>query len=143
MVSEKQYERVMVFGVFDGLHAGHRDFLRQAAECGDELIAVVARDEMVQALKGKTPRRTEEGRRRAVARLTTVSRAVLGDSDSGAYGVIKKHEPDIICLGYDQQALAEDLARAMQSRVIPPIPILRLAAHEPERMHTAFLTDGQ
>lgn len=40
----KKFNRVMVFGVFDGLHPGHRAFLRQARKKGDKLIVVVARD---------------------------------------------------------------------------------------------------
>jgi len=35
-------KRVMVFGVFDGLHEGHKSFLRQARKYGGELRAVVA-----------------------------------------------------------------------------------------------------
>ncbi|MFY9463295.1 MAG: adenylyltransferase/cytidyltransferase family protein [Candidatus Sungiibacteriota bacterium] len=136
-------KKVMVFGVFDGLHEGHRYFLAMAREQGDELIAVVARDEVVRVLKNKTPRHSEEERRRAVAQLlrlslnseakpqlTDASRAVLGDRVLGAYDVIKKYKPDVICLGYDQHALAEDLEKKMQTGVVPVILIRRIAAHK-------------
>ena len=49
------HQRVAVFGVFDGIHAGHQDFLRQAREYGDELVVIVARDKSVTQLKGKPP----------------------------------------------------------------------------------------
>lgn len=126
-------KRVMVFGVFDGLHAGHQYFLATAREQGDELITVVARDEVVRALKGKTPRHSEKERCAAVARLGAVTRAVLGDKKQGMYDVIRRHAPVIICLGYDQDALGEDLARAMHNGVIPSIPIRRLIAHKSDR----------
>lgn len=122
----------MVFGVFDGLHAGHKYFLAAAREYGDKLIAVVAQDDVVRQLKGKTPRQSEEERRLAVAQLSVVIHAVLGDLVSGTYNVIKEHQPDIICLGYDQDALEEDLAEKMRSGAIRPIPIHRLIAYKPD-----------
>ena len=45
--------KVMVFGTFDYLHEGHKDFFRQAKQYGDELVVVVARDETVKQIKGK------------------------------------------------------------------------------------------
>ena len=64
------HQRVAVFGVFDGIHAGHQDFdgihaghqdfLRQAREYGDELVVIVARDKSVTQLKGKPPIHPEE-----------------------------------------------------------------------------------
>ena len=134
-------KKVMVFGVFDGLHEGHRYFLAMAREQGDELIAVVAPDEMVRLLKNKTPRHNEKERMAAVMqlsrlslyreddpRLIDVTRAVLGDRVLGAYQVIKKYKPDIICLGYDQDALGEDLEEKMESGAIPAISFYRISA---------------
>ena len=129
----KILKRVMVFGVFDGLHEGHGYFLSEAAKHGDELIAVVARDEMVRALKNKTPRHTEGERRQAVARAVAVTRAVLGDREQGVYDVIKKDKPDIICIGYDQHALAEDLEKQMAREEIPNTQLMWLKLHGGER----------
>lgn len=135
----KILKKVMVFGVFDGLHEGHRYFLSEAAKHGDELIVVVARDEMVRVLKNKTPRHTEEERRLAVARLGAVTRAVLGDREQGVYNVIKKYNPDIICIGHDQHALAEDLEKRMARGEIPRVSPVRLQEYEGERRHISLL----
>lgn len=124
----------------DELHEGHRRFLADAKKHGSELIVAVARDEVVRELKNKTPRHNEEERRAAVARLTAVTRAVLGDREQGTYEVIKKFKPDVICLGYDQDGLAEDLEKRMADGEIPRIPLVRLKPHEGERLHTALLT---
>jgi len=61
-------------------------------------------------------------------RLIDVTRAVLGDRVLGAYQVIKKYKPDIICLGYDQDALGEDLEEKMESGAIPAISFYRISA---------------
>jgi FAD synthetase len=134
-------KRVMVFGVFDGLHEGHWYFLASARKYGDELIVVVARDEVVRVLKNKMPRHNEQERLAMVEGVSEVIRAVLGDEAQGSYGVIAAHNPDIICLGYDQNVLAEDLKEKMRAGIILTIPIRRIASHQSGRMHTSLLIE--
>ncbi|MBI3442500.1 MAG: adenylyltransferase/cytidyltransferase family protein [Candidatus Sungbacteria bacterium] len=128
----------MVFGVFDRLHPGHLDFFRQAREHGDELIAVVARDRTVMELKNKQPFHFETERLAMVQEVPEVTLAVLGDETSGSYGVIVTHKPDVICVGYDQHRLAEDLEKHMLSGTFP---LIRLAAYKPKQWHTSVLTE--
>lgn len=127
----------MVFGVFDGLHPGHRAFLRQAKRYGRELIAVVARNSAVRKLKNKKPKQNERVRLRAIRKMKGVSRAVLGDQKQGGYGVIRKYKPDVICLGYDQQRLGKDLWQQMRLGRIPRIQLVRLKSFRPEKFHTS------
>ena len=140
-MSNKKKNKVMVFGVFDQLHEGHRKFLGVAGSHGGKLIAVVARDDTVQLLKQKVPVENEGERMRRVGALAEVAQVELGDAALGAYTVIKKYQPDVICLGYDQQALADDLKMRMASGEISVIRLVRLQAHEPERLHTSLLTE--
>lgn len=131
----------MVFGVFDRLHPGHLDFLRQAAEHGDELIAVVARDRTVMELKGKQPFHSEAGRLAMVQDVPEVTLAVLGDETSGSYGVIAAHRPDVICVGYDQKELMEDLHPIEMGRDgSASFSVEVLKAHQPGQFHTSLLT---
>ncbi|MBI4225308.1 MAG: adenylyltransferase/cytidyltransferase family protein [Candidatus Sungbacteria bacterium] len=132
-------KRVMVFGVFDRLHPGHLDFLRQAAEHGDELIAVVARDRMVAELKNKIPLHSEQERLAAVGKVLEVTLAVLGDEVQGSYNVIAEHKPDVICVGYDQHGLTKDLEEKMVLRSISQFIVVRLESHYPEKFHTSHL----
>ena len=53
---------VAIFGVFDGIHEGHREFIRQAKSHGQELVAIVARDSIVEKLKNKMPINREANR---------------------------------------------------------------------------------
>lgn len=123
--------RVVVFGIFDGLHQGHQFFLQKAAEQGDELIAVAGRDETSRLLKNKTPRHAEKERVRALQNHPLVSKAILGDIKQSSWAILKRLQPDIICVGHDQTALRESLAqwiarqRNTQKRIrIVPLPKL-------------------
>ncbi len=130
---------VLIFGVFDGFHQGHRVFIEQASKRGEKLIAVVARDGAVLALKGKKPHHGEAKRLETVKMLREVSFATLGDDEQGSYEVVKTYQPDTICLGYDQEALAKDLAQRMAEGQLPVLPIIRLDPHEPHLFHTSLI----
>ncbi|MDP3769325.1 MAG: adenylyltransferase/cytidyltransferase family protein [bacterium] len=143
MQTDKQtsVKRVMVFGVFDRLHPGHCSFLEQAATFGEELIVVVARDETVKQLKQKMPYQAEHERMYAVEQHPAVSRSILGDALLGAYEVIKNHKPDVICLGYDQKWLMQDLNNRIERGEIASVERIVMSSYEPYRFHTSLLTD--
>lgn len=96
-------KRVVVFGVFDLLHPGHLYFLREAKKHGDNLTVVVTRDARAQVEKGRTPFFNERQRLEMVRTLRYVDRVVLGDR-VGEWRVLKKLQPDVVCIGYDQKA---------------------------------------
>lgn len=102
-------KKVLVFGTFDHLHPGHHFFLDQAAGLAPYLIAVVARDIFIEQTKGIRPSENEDIRLERVAQLDIVSRVVLSDNKPGSYGVLRREEPDIICLGHDQTDLRKNL----------------------------------
>ncbi len=119
--------RVLIFGTFDGFHAGHEFVVAEAAKKGTELVAAVARDAHVRALKNKEPRNNEQARLARVLESTLVSRAVLSDEQLGSYHILNDVQPDLIALGHDQFALRDDLVRWMQDQKRHiPIEILPL-----------------
>lgn len=126
---------VMVFGVFDGLHEGHVSFLEQAQRYGETLVVAVARDVAARELKNKLPTENERVRLARVRKIQGVSVAIVGDRTQGSYGVIKKFQPDIICLGYDQDALASDIRGHMAQGIVPQVKLVRLEAHQRYRDH--------
>ena len=131
----------MVFGVFDRLHPGHVSFLEQAAGMGGELIVVLARDASVLELKNKMPYHSEQERMHAVRDVSGVALVILGDEKLGSYKVIEMHQPDVICLGYDQHGLAEDIKKRIKKGELASISLIKLDAHKPEVFHTSLLTD--
>ncbi len=115
---------VLAFGTFDLFHKGHEFFLSEAAKRG-VLHVAVARDAHVRTLKGKEPQRGEEQRLATVSRVPCVQEAVLSDEELGSYRVVRRLNPDLIALGFDQAGLETDLKRWMAETGVR-IPLLRL-----------------
>lgn len=137
---KKIMKRVIVFGVFDGFHPGHESFLRQAAKNGSVAV-VVACDFAVKKIKGRAPRESQSVRLRRLRRVPYIRSVVLGDTKQGSYAVVKKHKPDIICLGYDQKYLGEDLKKKMRRGIIPEVKMVRLKSYYPHKYHSSKLND--
>ncbi len=126
--------KVLVFGTFDGIHEGHRAFLRKARIYGDRLIVAVAPDEVVEQLKHRPPRHRLEARIEALRADMLADLVVPGDAEIGTYRVVKSHRPDIIALGYDQEALKEDLKQHL-SDFDWHVELAILAPYRPEKHH--------
>ena len=123
-------KRILVFGVFDGIHEGHRAFLQQARQSQNKrgilrgtnakekvlLVAAVTRDEVVERLKGRKPRKDQGLRIKELMEAGLVDEAVEGDEETGRWEVIGKVRPDIIALGYDQDALRVALQKHIREK---------------------------
>jgi FAD synthetase len=129
---------VMAFGTFDLLHPGHINFLKQAKKHGDYLIVIIARDRTAKQVKGKSPTDNERARLKAVRGLNLADKTVLGDKGLNKYGVIKKHRPDTICLGYDQVTFTDKLEEKIKDFKLKT-KIIRLKAFKPEKYKTSII----
>jgi FAD synthetase len=135
-------KKVMVFGVFDGVHEGHRWFFREAKSYGDYLIAVLAQDHIVEHLKGHLPRINLAKRFEALKKEVSVDEAVAGDSKIGKWEIVKKHKPDVIALGYDQLRLKESLEAHLNEFGYRP-EIKFMNAHEPAKYRSSILNKSE
>jgi FAD synthetase len=110
---------VLASGTFDLLHLGHVRFLEEAKKAGGknaELVVIVARDNTVKAMKGKTPVMSEDQRRALVESLRVVDEAVLGLDDFSIDKVIEQIKPDVIAVGHDQDGIEREVQNAMKKR---------------------------
>lgn len=120
---ERAAGRVIVFtnGVFDVLHAGHIEFLRQAKALGDTLVVGVNSDKSVERLAGaRAPLMSERDRLALMAALETVDYAMLFDEETPAQ-LIRALRPHIHVKGgdYADETLPESEAvRAVGGRVV-------------------------
>mgnify|MGYP001033221822 FL=1 len=130
-------KRVVVFGIFDGIHEGHRSLFLQAKEYGDELAVIVGRDSASLRLKEKKPKHGEEERLRLVLQEEGVDVAILGDEEQSSYQMLKDLNPDVICLGYDQNALRQDLDASLVKEG-RKIPLIMLNPHKEHEHHNSL-----
>lgn len=128
---------VMCFGTFDGLHPGHEDYFRQAREHGDRLIVIVARDVTVVDVKGDLPANNEQDRLQVIQEHSLVDEAMLGHLDD-KYRIIEELQPDIICLGYDQEAFTDTLDVELTRRGLATA-IVRAEAYFPDSFKSSLL----
>lgn len=140
-------KKVLVFGVFDGVHDGHKAFFREAKKHGGYLIAAIAQDHIVEYLKGRLPSVNLADRIAALQAEDGVDEVVIGDAEIGTYDVVKKYRPDVISLGYDQEELKKDLELWIKKESGPfnklwsgwKPKIVVLSAYKPETHHSSLL----
>ncbi|MBI5470172.1 adenylyltransferase/cytidyltransferase family protein [Candidatus Kaiserbacteria bacterium] len=135
--------RIMVFGTFDMIHAGHEDFFRQARALGAKphLIVSVARDSAVEKIKGTKPKHSEDERLACIAAHPLIDEALLGDEE-GYMEHIRAKAPDTIALGYDQEGeYVERLERDLHAEGLK-IHVVRLLPYRSDVFKTSKLSKG-
>ncbi len=117
---------VMAFGSFDILHPGHLLYLKESRRLGSRLVVIVARDRSIEQFKKRKPTFSEKERLLLISSLKMVDEAVLGNrlrGREGMFRIIREYNPDVIALGYDQQADLAGLdlwikANGLKTRVV-------------------------
>ena len=132
METAEKSKRTLVFGVFDCLHAGHKFFLKEARERSGELVVVVTLPEVVYFLKKRWPKESMEDRVAKLRAFDPTLTIVPGDLTLGEWKILATHKPDRVLLGYDQQALGEELQKLN-------IPFEFLPPYEPDQYKTSLL----
>ena len=130
----------MIFGTFDGVHDGHRALFLQATEHGDRIIAVVARDETVKEVKGHAPKYNECERVAELLQIDVIDDIILGYGDEDKCCVVRDHNPDVVLLGYDQEAFVEDLYDLAQEEE-QDFVIVRAKAYQPGVYKSSLLNN--
>jgi FAD synthetase len=118
---------VVATGTFDLLHPGHVLYLERSRALGDQLVVIVARD--VNVRHKPKPVLPEEQRRKMIAALKVVNRAVLGE-EKDIFRTVEQLKPDIITLGYDQHFDEAALQSELFRRNLK-CKIVRIVEHEP------------
>jgi len=135
---------VIIFGVFDGIHEGHMAFIKEAMTHGDRVVAVVARDSVVEKLKGKMPSTDQANRIHNLSEVPGIDIVYLGDPEEGTYNVIKEIKPNIIFLGYDQKELGKNISEAIAAGTLSDIADIDIkfgTPHQPEKFKSSIINN--
>lgn len=143
MSNSMKSKKILIFGVFDGIHDGHMHFINEAKEKGDHLVAVVARDVNVKELKGELPKNTEVERINMLLKVPEVDLVLLGDGELGVYHVLKEANPDIVFLGYDQNALYKDINKKIKNGSLKQMEVILGTSYKPEIFHSSILKNKE
>ncbi len=129
----------MVFGTFDLLHKGHIHFFKQARKLVKDpfLIVSVALDINVKKIKGQKPVTNQNMRMHTVSQIPLVDKVVLGASKD-YLSHITKEKPNIIALGYDQEAYTENLVSKLRKRGLD-VEVIRLKPFKHEVYKSTLL----
>ena len=110
--------KVLVFGTFDRLNAGHVAFLEQARQFGDELIVLIVEDEFVTKYKGKKPAWSLKMRMGAVRQLPFKPK-VYQENIRENWKSLKTIRPDVIVLNSEQAAWRQRLDLVLEEYSLP------------------------
>ncbi len=131
--------KVLVFGVFDGLHEGHKFFLREAKKLGDHLIVVTPPDDVIFKLKSKKPHLNLEERTRDLKNFDIADEILIGDSQLNDWKILSKINPNLIVTGYDQKNLKKALVKYLKTKKLP-IKVLSLSAFKKYQYKSSLIS---
>lgn len=130
-------KKVLVFGTFDKLHDGHLSFLRQAREHG-KLTVVVTRDSNVKKIKKKKPAQNE---RKRVTNVKKFADKVMLGEKKVTYRLIKKINPDLICIGYDQKPTIAQARKILERLGMKNVKLKKMKPHKPKFYKSSLLNE--
>ncbi len=109
-------KKILVFGVFDNLHDGHRFLLEKAQKYGANLYIAVTPTKAVQNLKSKLPFYSIKERMHALQNEYPNAIIFEGDTDHGKWTPITKYKPNTVVCGYDQTELHSALKKISEDQ---------------------------
>lgn len=93
-------KKIITYGTFDLLHAGHINILRRAKEMGDYLVVATSTDEF-NALKHKQAYHSFEDRKLILEAIKYVDEVIPEETWEQKMDDVKKHDIDIFVMGHD------------------------------------------
>lgn len=136
-MKESQNKHVMIFGVFDGIHDGHRHLVDEARTFGNPII-VVTQDNIVRALKNKNPIYSMTERSEHLVQEFSDAHIVAGDLLLNSWQIVLEHKPQTILLGYDQLNMEKTLRLFIETNHLP-IHIEIATPFKPDIHHSSLL----
>lgn len=134
-----QLKVVLTGGAYDLLHTGHITTLKEAADFGNFLLVVVAKDVTVEGRKRK-PIHSEVQRMKLLNEIQIVDLAVIGDR-TDHMAIVRETKPDIIAIGSDQDHRIKILQKQLIEEGLTNTEILRLTSNLEGLSTTEVITE--
>jgi FAD synthetase len=138
MIKKATEHKVLIFGTFDRLHAGHLYFLSEAKKIG-RLHISVASDQNTFDLKGRWPIQSAPLRKKGLEKLKIADKVFIGESKTESWIQLEKLNPDIVVLGYDQKELRRSLRKIAGSH---GLEIRIIKSYNPHIFHSRKLNQN-
>jgi len=130
---------VLIFGVFDMLHPGHKYLINEALKLGGILHICLATDEYVKTYKNKKPLNNYLERQNKIK--IDFPNVVIhqGDTEIGQWSIFKQITPNVVIFGYDQLELMNAVKDYYTNKLIT-VDCIILPAYKPELYKTSFFS---
>ena len=128
-------KKVITYGTFDLLHAGHINLLRRAKELGDYLIVVVSTDEFNWNEKQKKCYFTYEERKKLVEAVRYVDLVIPENSWDQKISDVQEYHVDTFVMGDAKLFIFQEQKESLQQR---SRRILDLEQQLQKRMNSAL-----
>lgn len=126
---------VLLFGSFDILHPGH-DYLIHSSQKYGKLTVSLAHDKTIEKIKGQEPVHNVKKRIKNLQEKYPNITVIKGDKEIGSWSALKKYQPEIIVVGYDQNILKTALTEIQPHH---NFTIIQLGAFVPEQYKSSLL----
>ena len=87
----------------------------------------------------------EQKRLKIIKEYRLVDKAVLGNKNNikdYKYKILRKEEPDVICLGYDQQVNEKELQKKLKEYRMDKVEVVRLKPYKESVYKSSLLLDN-
>ncbi|MBU5465334.1 glycerol-3-phosphate cytidylyltransferase [Virgibacillus sp. MSJ-26] len=111
-------KRIITYGTFDILHAGHINLLRRAKELGDYLIVGISTDKFNE-MKGKQAYYSFEQRKAILEAVKYVDKVIPEDSWEQKADDIKNYDIDILVMGDNWSGVFDELKELCEVEYLP------------------------
>ncbi|MFB4167195.1 glycerol-3-phosphate cytidylyltransferase [Virgibacillus sp. JSM 102003] len=111
-------KKIITYGTFDLIHAGHISLLRRAKELGDHLIVGISTDDF-NNIKNKKAYHTFEDRKIILEAIRYVDMVIPEYTWKQKFEDIKKYEVDVFVMGDDWKSKFDSLKNLCEVVYLP------------------------
>jgi len=121
-------KKVLIFGTFDLLHAGHIEFIKKAKEMGDYLIVILNSDKSIEKRKGRKPIFIYSERKKILSAIKFIDEIIAGPNKEtldSINNLIQRIVPDVIVLSSKQKVNKREIDDLKKRGIFPKIRIIK------------------